>query len=467
MADTSKGTTKRMSRRVMRFSAIGAVSVAVLALATGGVASASATGMSASATAAGLEINLFGNAITGGKATVCVNDNDTSNAGTACDQQAAQYVAAEGSGTLTPALVGDAKATASGPNTSQSSPETCSQLSGSTPAGTPVSVSLEVACGQASASIDANGNGKGSAAGKVAGLEVNLSSLVNQIIQGGGSQLFGAVNQVLTQVNGSPLGGTPLGALTQGVQQAVSNLQTVVQQSPAPDTLDVEIGPASASIDMTGSTPTATSEGETLDVKILPGVGEIGPNLTGGTPAPLVEIKIAPAQSTSTFNGTSWTATGHGSVATISLNIPGFNQTIDVAPGQQQDILAGTPLETTIDLGSASTNGGTSQAVGAQVDLLKGVQNGILLNLGQTSSAGGTQAAPAPAAAAAQSSPAAPAAAQPIAPATSPTAVHTGEWWSGSLPLLAVLAAFGAGLIGWPRLRRMPILAKLAAKTHR
>lgn len=445
--------------------AVGAVTVTVLGVASGGVADAATTGYSASATAAGLEINLFGNELTGGQASACVNHGDTANAGTACDQQAATDAAAEGTGTLTPALVGDAKANASGPGTSQDTPQTCSPLAGSTPAGSPVTVSLGVACGQASASEDANGNGKSWASGEVAGLQVNLSSIVNQIIQGGGSQLFSAVNQVLTQVNGSPLGGTPLGALTQGIEQAVTNLQTTVQQSQAPDTVDVTLGPATASVDTTGQTPTATSEGETLDVQILPGVGEIGPNLTGGTPAPLVEIKVAPAQSTSTFDGTNWTGSGHGSLATVSLNIPGFNQTIDVSPGQQQDLLAGTPLETTIDLGSASTSGGTAQAQGAQIDLLKGVSGGILLNLGSTATTGGTVAAPAPAVAAASVTPAAPAPA--AAPAASPTAVHTGEWWSGSLPLLVLVAVGGGVLIGWPRLRRLSLVARAVGKVRR
>ncbi|HUC37096.1 MAG TPA: hypothetical protein VMR97_08230, partial [Acidimicrobiales bacterium] len=60
-----------------------------------------------------------------------------------------------------------------------------------------------------------------------------------------------------------------------------------------------------------------------------------------------------------------------------------------------------------------------------------------------------------------------PAPAAATSAASSPTAVHTGEWWAGSMPLLVVLAVFGAGLIGWPRLRRVSLVARVVSKVHR
>ncbi len=49
----------------------------------------------------------------------------------------------------------------------------------------------------------------------------------------------------------------------------------------------------------------------------------------------------------------------------------------------------------------------------------------------------------------------------------SPTSVHTGEWWAGSLPLIGVLAALGGGLIAWPRMREVPVVARLVTKVSR
>lgn len=442
------------SRRTAGVGAIALAGLGVLGMAAGPAGAATATGYTAKATASGLEINLFGTALTGGKATVSV-DSSTPKA------------SAEGTGELTPGLVADAKASASGDNSSNSTPQTCSPVAGATPSSSPVTVALQVACGSATAAVDGSGNPSASASGKITGLQVNASSLLNQVIQGGGNQLTAGVDQVLSQVNGSPLGSTPLGQLTKGVKQAVDNLQTVVQKTKAPDTLDVGVGPASASITSSTGSATATADGETLDVQILPGVGEIGPNLTGGTPAPLVEIKVAPATSTSTFNGSAWTSTSHGSLATISLNIPGFNQTIDVSPGQSQQILAGTPLESVIDLGSANTSGGTAKANGATLDLLKGVQGGVLLNLGSTTTSGSVPT-PGPAVAAATgTTPPTTSPAPAVAAATSPTAVHTGEWWAGSLPLVGILLAAGGGLLAWPRIRRSPLAARLSSRAHR
>ncbi len=439
------------SRRTAGLGAVTLAGLGVLGVAAGPAGAATTTSYTASATASGLAITLFGTSITGGKATVSVDS-------------ATPQATAQGTGELTPGLVGEAKASASGDNSSHSTPQTCSPVAGATPSSSPVTVALQVACGSASAAVDGSGNPSGSASGRISGLQVNASSLLNQVIQGGGNQLTAGVDQVLSQVDGSPLGSTPLGQLTQGVKQAVSNLQSVVQKTSAPDTLDVGVGPASASITSSTGSATATAEGETLDVQILPGVGEIGPDLTGGTPAPLVEIKIAPATATSTFNGSSWTSTSHGSLATISLNIPGFNQTIDVAPGQSQEILAGTPLASVIDLGSATTSGGTATANGATLDLLKGVQGGILLDLGSTTTSGSV-ATPGPAVAAASSP--APASPAPAVAAASPTAVHTGEWWAGSLPLVGLLLAAGSGLLAWPRIRRIPLAARLLHRAHR
>lgn len=532
-----------------RAGAVAAVVATMVGVTTAGIAGASTSAptYTAKASSVGAEIDLFGTELTGGTATVSA---DT----------AAPTVTASGSGTLTPALTETQSATVSSDGTSQTKSNTCSQ-GGGLPGGLPIGVSLGLACASASAALSAANLPTGAASGGLAALNVSVSGLLNQILSSGGDQLFSALQQVLGQLNGTPLGtgtttcpsvassgssgsssssssgaggssssgssgsplstllgtlsspgsplstllgslglgsgtsGNPLSGLTGagsgssaaagvlgnllgGLCQTLTNVENVVKSVPVPQTLVVNLGPASASIAGTSPTSaTATAHGSTADIQILPGVGCDASTLTAcvtdpsAYAVPLVEIKVAPASSTDTFNGTTWTPTGSGSVATVDLNIPGFAQTISIAAGQSQDLLAGTPLETVIDLGSASTSGTTSTANGATVDLLKGVNGGILLNLGSTTSTG-TTAAVTPSTQAAVSCTASgtcpPAPVTPVTQAAvAPTSVHTGEFWAGSLPFLAGLGSFGALLIGWPRLRRTAAMGRLLARSRR
>lgn len=504
--------------RLAKAATVGMVAATMGWLAMPGVASA-ATTYTAQAQAAGAVINVFGTQLTGGSATVSVDSG-------------AHTAKAEGVGTLTPGLVEDQKASAP---PDQTDPKACSQ-GGSLPASSPVGVTLGLACSSASASVDAAGAPSASATGEIAGLDVNVSGLLNQIISSGGNQLFSGIQQILGQLNGTPLGtgatacpdtsasgssvsgssvsgssdhasstssttsspastlqalastasvpGSPvntllgslglgstpaasspgpLGNLLQGLCQTLTNIENVVKGANPPSTLVVDIGPASASI--TGSdsgTAQATAAGATADIQVLPGVGCDASTLTAcitdpsAYAVPLIEIKVAPAQSTDTFDGSAWTPSSKSALVTVDLNIPGNDQTISVAPGQSLDLLAGTPLETVIDLGSASTNGESANA--ATIDLAKGVNGGILANLGSTdvlTSASTPETAAVVPQVSHSAPPSTPSVVSSPAPSgLTPTLVHTGAWWAGSLPYVGGLAAAGAGLLGWPRFRR-------------
>jgi hypothetical protein len=513
----------------------------ILAYAVPGTAGAAPATYSAQAKSAGLVLNVFGTELTGGSASVSVDSGQPS-------------AAAEGTGVLTPGMVEDQKASADSSNPSQSDPYACAQ-GGGLPAGAPLGVTLGLACSSATASVS-SGAPDASATGQIAGLDVNASGILNQIISSGGNQLFSGIQQVLGQLNGTPLGtgstacpdphtpassgstssaasgnpapatgssasatsgaqgstgsssasgsnplsalvatasvpGTPLngllgslalsstpaasspgplGNLLQGLCQTLTNIENVVKGSNPPSTLVVKIGPASASIDSTKSsdatkpdTSVATAKGATAEIEVLPGVGCDASSLASCITAPssyavpLIDIKIAPAQATDTWDGTNWKPSTTASLASIALNIPGDAQTISVGPGQSLDLLSGTPLETVIDLGSATASGWSGTANGATLDLVKGVNGGILVDLGSSRITGGDS--PATAAVAAtpvKQQPAAPStpALAPPASGPSPTLVHTGAWWSGSMPYLGGLAALGGGLLGWPRLRR-------------
>lgn len=540
--------------------------VGVASVASGVAGAATSTPYTAQATGQGAQIDLFGTELTGASATVAV---DT----------AAPSAQAGGSATLTPGLVESESAKVSADGTSQNEPYTCTQ-GGGTPAGIPVGVDLGLACAEANASLSTSGVPSAGAEGRVTGLDASVTGLLGQILSSGGNTLVNGLEQLLGQLNATPLGtgtascpsvtstsgssgnspltgllsnlgssgnpltqvlgslglggsgsnplagltsllggiggsGNPLAGLTnllgglgsstngglqfsgsttsganplsgllgnliQGLCQTLVNVQRVAQSTTntVAQTVTVHLGPVSAQVTGSGSgTATANASGSTLDVAILPEVGCDAASLTacvtdpGAYAAPLIEIQVAPASASDTFNGSSWNPSATASLATIDLNIPGFRQQISLAPGQAQTLLAGTPLETVIDLGSTSVQGSSAQAVGATVDLLKGVNGGILLNLGSASVTGGTGPSATPftrptnhtQTTSQTSSP-------PVAPAISAsvaTSVHTGEWWAGSVPYLAGAAGLGGLLLAWPRLRRSGRLTRLLARSTR
>jgi hypothetical protein len=497
--------------------ALGLVGVASVALPAARAASTPV--YTAQATGQGAQIDLFGTELTGASASVAVDAT-------------APLVRASGSATLTPGLVEQESASANADGASKDEPSTCTQ-GGGTPAGTPVGASLGLACAQASASLSSSGVPSGSATGRVTGVDASVTGLLGQILSSGGNTLVHGLEQLLAQLDATPLGagsascpsvtssssrssGNPLGGLLgslgsfsnpltlvlgslglggsgsnplsgllgnliQGLCQALVNVQRVASSamSTLAPTVTVHLGPVTAKVNGTDAgTATASARGSTAEVAILPGVGCDAASLTAcashpsADAAPLIEIQVAPASAADSFDGSRWTPSATAALATIDLNIPGFRQQISLAPGQAQTLLAGTPLETVVDLGSTSVQGPGAQAEGASIDLLKGVNGGILLNLGSASVTGGagTATSPTTSPGGGGSSPGGtsqvttgPAGAQ----VTSATSVHTGAWWAGSLPYLAGAAGLGGLLLGWPRLRSRCRLVRLLARSAR
>ena len=438
-----------------------------------GAAGGSVPAWSANATATGLEINLFGSEISGGDARASADST-------------VPKAHAEGTGTLltSAGAQSDDVSDASAVGTQQSSPFACAQ-GGGTPAGTPVLVTAKLGCASSSAVVGADGWPTAAAQGEVGELDVGLNGILQPVLQGGANQLTQGLASGLGSC-ASSASTTPLGQLCTGLAQAVSNLQDVVQAAGSADQPDVvvKLGPASTSITDGGTAPhgslpvTVSAQGESADIQVLPDVGSASAVFSGGTlsgvlnGAPLVEVKVAPATATSTFNGTAWSSTSHSSVATLIVNIPGDVQTLDLsAPGQCQEIGSGTPLDSTVCLSAASTSGGSATSGNAsadsvRADLLTQVPgapgHGVQLNLGNVAL---TSAGPAPGAVPSPSAPP-----PPVVPAVSPgspTAVHTGAWWSGSMPLVGSGVLVGTLLIGWPRIRRVRIWAHAPSRGRR
>ena len=466
----------RIPRRAVRAASVGvfvggavALAGAPVAISGAPAAFASTTTYGAQASAIGLSINVFGTQVSGGSAVATVDS-------------ALQKAHAEGIGTLLTASGAqlDDVSDASSSNTAQNAPFSCPK-GGGTPAGSPLLVSIGAGCASSSASTTPAGWPVSLAQGQVGEIDVGLNGVLQPVLQGGASQLTqGLASGLGSCASSAP---SPVGQLCAGVSQAVTNLQNVVQSAGSasqPDII-VKLGTAVSSVANAGSGGSgayplkANAEGDSADIQLLPGVGSVGATFVNGaltgvlSGAPLVEVKVLPATASSTFDGTSWSSTAHSSVAIISLNIPGDVQTIDLnIPGQCQEFAAGTPLDSTVCLTAASTAAnGAAQAHSVKAQLFSALPGapgqGLQVDLGDVST-NGINAATAPSGSPPSQAP------PPVVPAqvtaTSPTAVHTGEWWSGSLPVVAGVAGLGLLLIGWPKLRRVAVARAIARRRH-
>jgi hypothetical protein len=494
-----------------RFVAIGALclSAATLFSVTTTLPVSAASGMTSAAQGTGLQLVLFGTKITGGDASACVNETGstatTANKngdGTAslCNEEPGTYAASEGEGTLLTSQGVELDAKASEQTAGQTDGSTSSKCAqgGTTPSGTPVLLSLGLSCVDAYAAVGSSGDPSASSMGEVANVTIGLNSVLAPLLgaspssgsgdscnnEGSVGALVNSVCTALSNVSGSSP--QPASSLFAGIKQALQNLYDVVTKNLDP-TVTIDVGQAKSAVTTSSGALDASAQGSTLDISVLPGVGCAAPpgdstqptlaqctaDSLSSTPqyaAPLIEVVLAPAQSSVSDQGGTWSSTGQGSLATIDINIPGDQHTISLSPDVDQTILSGTPLQTTIDLGSAQTNhsasGASSGAQGADINLLESstfpggsnTAGAVSADLGSTTTTAG-------------SGPVATAAPLPPVPATasvsSPTAVHTGEWWSGSMPFIAGFGLFGMALLGVPRLRRWQRASSVVSKASR
>lgn len=337
--------------------------------------------------------------------------------------------------------------------------------------------------------------------------QVQIGALFNGLCQALGSIGSGGANSAPA----------PIGGLFDGISQALQDLRDVATNdtvpcplypsATAPASVCLEVGPAQSKIaTASDGTVTASSIGETLEIDVLPGVGctagtslatcalndatHLSNEAANPTAAPLITVKVGPASCTETLNpaDATWSTSSYASVVDVDLNIPGDNIPIHIpgASGSGQTFASGTPLQGTIRIADASSTAPVGDSAGCAgdsltVSLLENNQfpggsstpgqGAINVSLGNTN-AGANAVGVGPATTSKTSPPPGPGPSGGLPPvatqaATSPTAVHTGEWWSGSLPLLAILAALGGGLIGWPRLRRLPMVARLVTRSSR
>ncbi|MCL4414657.1 MAG: hypothetical protein M1522_07930 [Actinobacteria bacterium] len=385
---------------------------------------------SASTSGQALSITALGTTLTGGVSSVTWDGSS---------------LLAKAAGELTPGLTGSVSADATSSTPSASAPQTCSPLQ--TPSAMAPLLSLGVACGSASAALN-GGALDATSSGSVASLKLlsAASALGSTVLPN--SPLAGALKTVLGSLPPLPTQGLPLGNVLATVMGTASSAVSSLAQ--------VALGPSTSSVVTNGTTTTADSTSDGVQVQLLPGAGNAG--------APLAEIDVASATATATDTNGVLSSSDTPAVATIHLNLPGNPQTIALSPGQTLQILAST---ITLGNGSHSTTAtsAAAQASGLSLDLATGVNGGVLLHLADAAASLTAGPSTQPASCTSNCSSTVPvsvqtqtqAASSPAVIAATPTAVHTGEWFAGSWPILAGLGALASGLLGWTRIRRVVI----------
>lgn len=485
----SRGATGK--RVAVRLAMLGTAATMMTALVSNGTAFADTvlpggTGSyNVAASSAGLYIALAGNQLTGGTASVTGSYANASGTpaekATAAGQGFLLSTSITGTGPSVSVDNSTSPYTKSGTEGSNgeagnagvggpSYPPDCAQGGGQVSSGVGLVVGL--GCGYATATVDsptaANFSGpQALGIGNIASVNVALAGILNQVYTGG-------ANQICNGLNGIPQLGQLLGtACTQVL-------------GPLNPSVEVNVGNAYAQIVSSATKVASIAHSSSVDVSVFPGLD------SGVEPLLRVQIPSATAES---CEGTGCTPPANACVSTPSggwsswydsglIDLSGtlidalhtlsnsFPDPIQIPScGQAGALVNGidnSPLNALINLqlASATASGGGVKGSGLEVQILptQAPGGGPVIDVngaGITTTASGSASPATTPAGGGTPSAGTPSAVGLTGAASSPTSVHTGEWWAGSLPLLAVLASIGAALIGWPRLRRFAPVARV------
>lgn len=270
------------------------------------------------------------------------------------------------------------------------------------------------------------------------------------------------IGGLLNSVSGSS-SGAGLGVLT-GILNQLLGLTGGNAAAIAP--LTINVGGSTTSVSTNGNVVTDTATQRAVEV-----------NLFG-----LADLQVAPTTASVSLDRSTGVVTPSCNAGVLSysvgggaqqfLNLTALTSTLNTLLGQLSSTLDQLTAALSALIGDlinyktpgnllncqVSSPGSTANAsVGVlNVGVLSGLMGGIGVNVGDVSVSGSATTATPAAVTAAKTTPATPAAAPAAAPAVVPnvTTVHTGEFWSGSLPiiLLAGMALAGTLLIGRRRI---------------
>ena len=389
-------------------------------------------------------------------------------------------------------------------------------------------LNVDVSCGTASAAVDGSGNPTASGTGSLANVSISLSltgvlqkllggslpsaaSVCNDVPAATGSSGSNseppspAVQALLTNVNdilpanlainpSSVAGGSDVSGECSVLSGLLTQLNAANSTSPVTGLvtgiLDQVLGLTGGNaasvepltIDLGGSTSAVSSSGHVVTDSVTQHAVDV--NLFG-----LADLQVAPTTASVTLDRGTGTVTPSCKAGLVSystsgslptfVNITQLTSLVDqilaqVGASSALGSALGSLLTGIIDYTpdgnlltcDTSAPGTTASAkVGVlNLDLLSALQGGVGLNVGDVSVTGSSTVATPAAATSPATAPAAPVA----APATVPgvTAVHTGEYWAGTLPVILIGGMGLAGLLLIGR-RRVAWLARSLSSSNR
>lgn len=367
-------------------------------------AGAGADQFGARANAEALTISIAGTQLTGSKVTANLNNDPTS--------------AAEATTILTPAFAPppiNTAASSANPAPTPVAPETCT---GNELEAIPGIGRLDVTCPSVMAKVD-GALPYAKALGAQLVLEPSVSGVLDTLglqepVTDGVNQVFeDALNPLVEAITGNPIGDIADESV-QTVQQLLNDTLTLNS------TARIVVAPALAEVSTTADTVSAVAHAQGIRIELLP-VNEAGAtngllpdDLVPGKP--LITITVGNAIAKQSYNRLTGTkfdvastcapttpSCAEASAVTIELGsvklaeaLGVANTTIKVAPGVEQCVLTGTPLETCVTVATAGVDAdGSPYATSTSVALFKGLID--LATGGVTSGSAGTLPALAPA----------------------------------------------------------------------
>lgn len=272
----------------------------------------------------------------------------------------------------------------SAPGEEGSDGETCA--SPALPAPLDTLLELSLACGSsesdivggAPSTLNAGRIGTLAAQLDLGGVSPDLDNIVEDVLEG--------IEEVI-------------GQLPEPAADALRQILTAIDEGEA---LRLNLGPTRSDIIPDGDTieVVSTAKGAEIGLLGIPDLDREGdpiPDTANALEDGLVTIEIGDAMSRAVLDQSEVSATGEASAALVRIKVLDITQTppayevIEVAPGETQTILQGTPLESTITAADTAIEEepGTARVASDAVSLhlLKGVEGGIQLGLARTTAA--------------------------------------------------------------------------------